>query len=211
MQPTAVDIQGDTVRVTLNVRNLATSDADLWMFTVDAPVPVLTVEQLGPGDKRDVDMGKEYGISVATWAFLGDHVAPGGAAPPVAFSAAGLPGIVSYWAEQWVPPDTVESADEPPDSSQAPVKPGPWNSASDSGRTVGIVPFPVDRSRGALLTRMRTLLRESCVRGWVDEASVCSSLDLKLEQDDTSGLLAELEAQRAKHVKELAYFLLGGM
>lgn len=210
VQPTAVDVNGDTVRVTLSVRNLPTSSAELWMFTVDAPVPVLTVEQLGSGDKRDVDMRKEYGISVATWAFLGDHVAPGGATPPVAFSATGLPGIVSYWAERWVPPDTVETADEPPDSSQAPVKPGPWSSASDSGRTVGIVPFPADRSRAALVTRMRTLLREACAHGWVEDANVCSSLDQKLEQDDISGLLGELGANRARHVNELAYFLLVG-
>jgi hypothetical protein len=57
---------------------------------------------------------------------------------------------------------------------------------------------------------MRTLLRESCGRGWIDDANVCSSLDRRLEHEDISGLLAELEAQRTGHMNELAYFLLVG-
>lgn len=206
VQPGAVDVHGDTVVVTLGVQNRATSSRDLWLFTVEAPVPARTIKHLGAPTEWHVFMTKHYGISVATWGFLGDHLAPGRSSPPLVFSALGLPGLVRYWAEPWIVPDTVDS--DYVEASAGP--PGPWNTAADSGVTVGVVPFPNDRSRGALLGRMRALLQESCARSWVDSAGVCNSLSEKLSHDDMGALLNELEAQRGKHVNDLAYFLLGG-
>jgi hypothetical protein len=205
-RPTSVEVHGDTVRVILDVRNAATSNRDLFVFTVDAPTPALNVEQLGSPAVWDVDVAKEFGRSVASWGFISPHVAPGRAAPALAFSALGLPGVVRYWAEPWIPADTIESADVP----VASAVPGPGNSAADSGVTIGIVPFPADRSRAALLARLGTLLQDACTRGWIDNQGVCTSLEVKIRHGDARALLNELEAQRGKHLNELAYFLLVG-
>jgi hypothetical protein len=206
VEPTAIAIRGDSVRIVLDVRNRPTSERDLFVFTVDAPSPAVTVEQLGPPHFWDVDMAKEYGISVATWGFIEPQITPGHASPPIAFSAVGLPGIVRYWAEPWVAPDTVDDGDV----HVAAASPGPWNAAADSGVTLGIVPFPANRSRDALLERMKGLMEDACDRHWIDNGGVCTSLRVKLEHDDVGALLNELDAQRGMHVNALAYFLLVG-
>ena len=82
--------------------------------------------------------------------------------------------------------------------------------AADSGTTVGVVPFPANRSREALLARLDGLLTQSCTLGWVDNAGVCHSLEVKVRSGATEALLHELEAQRGKHVNDAAYFLLSG-
>ena len=104
-------------------------------------------------------------------------------------------------------PDDEEPADAPI-SDDDPG--GPGASASDSGTTVGIVPYPADRSRAALLGRLGRLITQTCTRGWVDNAGICNSLQAKVRSGATAALLNELDAQRGKHVNDTAYFLLAG-
>jgi hypothetical protein len=205
--PTAVEVSGDTVRVVYSVSNGVSSSADLFLFTVDAPAPALRVERPARSSGWHINTTKVFGRSVAGWSFIDPALAPGETSPPLAFTARGLPGLVRYWGEPFVPPDTVETADVTV-ADDAPA--GPGNLAADSGLTVGIVPFPADRSRAALLTRLGGLLHDACTRGWVDNAGVCTSLRVKIEHGDTDALLNELEAQRGKHLNALAYFLLAG-
>ncbi len=207
VEPTAIDVRGDTVRVAYTVRNQASSTADLFLFTVDAPTPASHVERPARNSGWHINTTKSFGRSVAGWSFIDPLLGPGKASPSLAFSARGLPGLVKYWGEPFVPPDTVETADVTV-AEDAPA--GPGNSAADSGVTVGIVPFPADRSRAALLARLQGLQQDACARGWIDNAGVCTSLQVKIEHGDTGALLNELDAQRGKHVNDLAYFLLTG-
>jgi hypothetical protein len=207
VNPISLDVRGDTVRIAYLVTNTQASPTELFMFTVDAPAPALKVEKPAPPTRWDMDVKKKFGRSVALWAFIEPTLAPGNTSPPLAFSALGLPGIVKYWGEPWIPPDTVETADVPASSVRPP---SPGNSAADSGLTVGVVPFPRDRSRAALLVRLSGFLTDVCARGWVDNQGICSSLRVKIQHDETRALLNELEAQRGKHVNDLAYFLLAG-
>jgi hypothetical protein len=210
--PASLEVHGDTVRIAYRVTNTPTSTSRLFQFTVDAPAPALRVEAPPRTARWHVVTATDYGRSVANWGFLNALLGPGETSPFLAFSARGLPGIVEYWGEPWVAPDTVDVGDDaPPSNSGEPAGPGgPGNFATDSGVTVGVVPFPADRSRAALLTRLGGLLHDACARGWVDNAGVCTSLRVKIEHGDTDALLNELEAQRGKHLNALAYFLLAG-
>ena len=57
---------------------------------------------------------------------------------------------------------------------------GPGAFANDSGLTVGVVPFPTDRSRAALLTRLDGLPVDACARGWIDNQGICIILQRKM-------------------------------
>ena len=176
------------------------------MFTVDAPSRALRVEIPANASKRDYDTGTEFGRSVASWGFM-RSLMPGTTSPALSFSAVGLPGVVKYWATPLVAPDTVETPDVPAKAG-GPI--GPGNTATDSGYTVGVVPFPADRSRAALLVRLGRLTRSACDRGWIDNAGVCNSLLVKIREENSGALMQELVAQRDKHVNATAYFLLMG-
>lgn len=204
--PASLDLRGDTVRVAYRVTNAPSSSSELFIFTVDAPSRPLKVEKPSAAAKRDFDTATEFGRSVASWGFMRSLV-PGGTSPALAFSAVGLPGIVKYWAAPFIAPDTFETADV---QLPADAIAGPGNSAADSGATVGVVPFPSDRSRSALLARLGVLTAEACRLGWIDNGGVCNSLEVKISQGDTPALINELQAQRGKHVNTSAYFLLLG-
>lgn len=212
VEPASLDVHGDTVRIAYRVTNATASTSKLFEFTVDAPAPALRVEAPPRTRQWFIVTAKDYGRSVANWGFLGASLAPGTASPLLAFSARGLPGIVQYWGTPWIAPDTIEVSDDLPPSvrGEGTGPRGPGNFAADSGVTIGIVPFPADRSRAALLARLRGLEQDACARGWIDNAGVCTSLQVKIEHGDTGALLNELEAQRGKHVNDLAYFLLSG-
>jgi hypothetical protein len=206
VEPASLETRGDTVRVSYRVTNATTSTSELFMFTVDAPSPALRVEKPSTAPKGNFDVGTNFGRSVASWGFLKSLV-PGATSPPLAFSAVGLPGIVKYWATPFVAP----GVDETPDVPVPPGMPvGPGNTAADSGATVGIVPFPADRSRAALLVRLARLTTQACALGWIDNAGVCNSLLVKIRDGNDRAVVNELQPRRDKHVNASAYFLLMG-
>jgi hypothetical protein len=206
--PSSLEVHRDTVRIAYTVTNALTSTSELFDFTVDAPAPALKVEKPRQAPEWDINTAREYGRSVARWGFIEPMLLPGKTSPPLAFSALGLPGIVKYWGDPWIPPDTVDDGDVPVQTPTTPAGPGAF--ADDSGVTVGVVPFPKDRSRAALLRRLSGLVTDACARGWVDDRGVCNSLRVKIQHDETRALLSELEAQRGKHVNDVAYFLIAG-
>lgn len=212
VEPASLEVHGDTVRIAYRVMNAPMSTSKLFEFTVDAPAPALRVEAPPRTSQWFIVTATDYGRSVANWGFLGSSLPPGKASPLLAFSARGLPGIVEYWGTPWEAPDTVDVGDDVPPSvrGESTGPRGPGNFATDSGLTVGIVPFPSDRSRAALLMRLKGLEQVACARGWIDNLGVCTSLRVKIDHGDTDALLNELEAQRGKHVNDSAYFLLVG-
>ena len=203
----ALDVRGDTVRVAYTVTNAPTSTADLFAFTVDAATHLVEIERPSRSVAAHTLIAHDFGgRPVASWGFVDPTIAPAASAPSLAYRAIGLPGLVKYWATPYQAPDTIEAADVSSEELAA----GPGASAADSGLTVGVVPFPADRSRSALLHRLTTMLDRVCMRGWVDNQGVCNSLRVKIDHDQMDALLNELSAQRGKHVNETAYFLLAG-
>jgi hypothetical protein len=205
VSPAAVEVHGDTVRVAYAVSNASASTAPLFIFTVDAPAPLVNVEKPARATGWMMDASQEFGgRAVASWGFIQPTLAAGRTSPALAYSARGLPGLVTYWAVPYVPPDTIET----PDVAGTDTASGPGAMATDSGVTVGVVPFPNPRDRASLLRRMTALLSEACARGWIDNEGICTSLDTKIRHDLMEPLLNELQAQRGQHVNELAYLLL---
>ena len=203
--PAALEVRGDTVRVAYVVTNAPASTAGLFTFTVDALAPALVVERPSRTLQWHVTRSMA-GRNVASWSFIETELAPGRTSPPLRYTAIGLPGLVRYWGIVYTPPDSVESAD----AANPPAATGPGALANDSGMTVGIVPFPADRSRAALLVRLARLTTQACALGWIDNAGVCNSLQAKIRDGNDRALANELEAQRDKHVNASAYFLLMG-
>ncbi len=215
---TAVAMRGDTADVTYSLGNQATSIEQLFQFTVDAPAHVFRLSL--PQPQGDWVTGVAYrGRSVARWTVLGDQLAPGEGAPPLVLTAIGLPTLVTYWVRGYTPPSTDIPSDTVPVSD-----PLTANSVADT--TVGVEPFPTDRSAGGLLVRLHGLVDQTCgtALAWITSSTVCSSLGGKLDtasqrlsQADTTGaqtqiqsFLTELGAQHGTGlpVNDSAYWLL---
>jgi hypothetical protein len=175
----SVLIRGDTVGVTYIVLNRATSHDSLFDFTVDAPAGVKVIAQPLPITSYMV-LDSYHGRSVADWGFL-DLLAPSATSIPLYFESVGLPDIVTQWAGGDVPV-VEESADTLPDDRLA------VNSVQ--GKTVGVAPWPSDRSAKALITRLRTLTQTSCAASltWINSSTLCTKL---------IGYLDQAEANRA--------------
>ena len=204
--PSALTVTGDTVRVSYLVTNDSSSTRTIFNFLVDAPSTGLRVETPQPSTLWYVTQHWQH-RPLGNWTFLGDQGRPGRTAGPLVLSAIGLPGVVTWWGIPYLPADSVASADE--DERVRPVvSPAPGASSADSGHTVGIVPFPADRSPAALLTRLGHLVDEACVRGWVDDAAACTRLKANLAAGGVAVFVRELDAQRGSHVAPAAYFLL---
>jgi len=198
------------------VKNFAESTEQLFVFSVDAPSPVLSIPRPQPVRAWITDtFYREH--SVASWTVLGQQMAPGDSSPALVFEAVGLPAIVSHRVLGYTPP--------PPLTDMGPVvaPSDPLYENSVLGKTVGIEPFPTDVSPTNLVRRLQVLTDETCGElGWIDNRGVCNSLRVKLENAERSlqrgrtnaargpleALLNELEAQRGQHVNDSAYWLL---
>lgn len=213
---TEVAVLGNRARVEYVLENSAESIEELFVFSVDAPSPVLSIPLPQPEQFWTTStFYREH--SVASWTLLGVHLAPGESSPALVFEAAGLPGIVTHRVRGWAPPPPVTP--RPHDF----VVSNPRDENSVLGKTVGIEPFPTDLSPVNLVRRLQELTDETCGElGWIDNPGVCNSLRRKLENAERSlrrgptnaaegqlnALLNELEAQRGEHVNDSAYWLL---
>lgn len=214
----ALSMRGDTADVTYVLKNAPSSGESLAQFIVDAPAPVFRI--FAPVPQASWFTSTLFGErSVALWAALDAQVPPGQDSPPLRFEAFGLPTIVACWSEGYYPPPT----DIPSDTAPLPDILAS-NSVPDT--TVGLEPFPIDRSAGNLLVRLRGLLDQTCgtALAWITSSTVCTSLGAKLDmasqklsQADTAGaraqiesFLSELEAQHGSGlpVNDSAYWLL---
>lgn len=197
----AITVRGDTTGIHYRLRNHRDSREELFTFTVDAPAPVTRIPR--PQPRAEWMVGTDYrGRSVADWAALGHAVLPGAESPDLFFEAVGLPAVVTSWVRGYYPPPPLTAADTNPL-----VRPSdPLRENSVLGRTVGVEPFPADRTPRGLFARLRVLTDSACGLGWIIPRGVCRELTERLragERELERGRRAEAQDRLRGFVEEL--------
>jgi len=173
---TSVTLAGDTARIDYLLSNWTTSAEDLVFFTVNAPVPPISVSEPEPSAAWKVSTTYRA-RSVARWAAL-NTLAQGAGSPPLSFRAVGLPAIVTAWYRGNSLPTLGE--DDPQVEHPDPEIPrpdvDPLVAYSVPIRTVGIDPLPPGATPASLTIRLDGLTGQACVLGWITQASLCTSL-----------------------------------
>lgn len=174
----SVNVVGDTTDVAYQVNNSVTSAEPLWTFNVDSPGGVMGVTA-SPAPAHWLTGTIFRGRPMAGWMFF-DDFGPGSTTPTLRFEAVGLPGIVSYWAGGYFPlPDALEEL-----VTDSTVLPDPFVNRMITGQTIGVEPWPANRSAQVLLARLRILTQSSCSASltWITDATLCSQLIIDLDQ-----------------------------
>lgn len=176
----SVVVQGDTVALTFELYNRPTSRDSLYTFTIDAPARVKSIPTPQPETSYDAD-SIYRDQPVADWAFL-SLLPPGGTSVPLTFQSVGLPSIVKYWIGGNYPVVEEGAADS--------TYGDPLKYRTVLGKTVGVDPWPTDRTPKALIARLRTLTQTSCATPltWITSSTLCTKL---------IGYLDQAEANRA--------------
>lgn len=184
---TQVAFRGDTTLISYVVHNRSGSQDSLMMFIVDAPGGVSSISRPAPDSLWSAD-SLLYGVQpAAIWGILG-LLPPAGTSPVLTFESVGLPGILSTWSQgSWPIPTCCED-----DSTDPAV--GMLELHSVKGKTVGVEPWPTNRSVQALMARLRSLTEASCATDllWITEPIVCAQLLLDIDQ-------AELARSNGQH------------
>ena len=204
VQPTASFGAGNVTRVSYVVANTVHSTDRLFEFAVRSPVPVWRLEVPGP---RTHYLGatREGRDDVASWGWLDEMPKPGESSPVLAYEAIGLPGIVTYRALRYF-------GVRPAGDSVVPEQ-FRFDSAGSEyvvGKTVGVVPLPLDVRPAALASRLRRLVDESCGLGWIETVSVCRRLRANARPSASAirSFHRELVAEHGRAVGEAAFALL---
>src|SRR6267378_4344318 len=158
----------DTTGVSYLVTSLAGSTEKLGRFAVDVPGGVLRITTPGPAKRWDTEKSGFNGRPLAEW--VGGMIPAGSSTPELHFDAVGLPGIVTYWAGGvFVFPSREETDNSSPD-------PDPLATEMINGKTVGVEPWPSDRTANGLIARLRRLTQRTCAAplNWVNSVSLCS-------------------------------------
>jgi len=169
----------DTTAISYTITNLATSTEPLWVFFVDAPTTVVRYTPSTGSVRWRARTYTNY-RSRAGWMFLHDYVPASTTTPAIHYEAVGLPGILAFWAGGYFPvPVGADEAET--DSTQAP---DPFVAQMITGQTVGVEPWPTDRSAQALLARLKTLSQTSCAASltWITDSTLCTQLTTDLDQ-----------------------------
>lgn len=216
----SVSTTADTTGISYLLTNLPTSTEPLWVYYVDAPAGVLRMTA-STGSLR-WRTGTNFGDRArAGWMFLHDYLPPGSTTPEVHFESIGLPGILTYWAGGHFP--LPEGGDALVNEST--VLPDPFVTQMINGQTIGVEPWPADRSAQAMVLRLRTLTQSSCSAPtqWITDSSLCAQLLADLDQVETYRLSGQSSQARdvlvhyqglvstgntAGTVKSAAYWLL---
>jgi len=204
VQPTASFMAGNMTRVSYVVANATRSTDRLFEFAVRSPVPVWRLEVPRPATHY-LGATREGNQNVASWGWLDEMPGPGEATPVLAYEAIGLPGIVSYRALRYY---GVRQADDSAGAHQLRFDRG--GREYTIGRTVGVVPLPLDLRPSALARRLRQLTDEACALGWISAPSTCRSLGANARPSARAlrAFRRELVDQRAKTLSEAAFALL---
>ena len=184
--------------VSYRVRNAKGSGRQLWSFTVEAPGGPLQVEAPAPPCRWSVST--RFGsMPTARWVLREALLAPGAETPELRFQAAGVPGIVPFYAGwYWDGP-----GEAPIERIRVSQEEDALSAHAVRGVTVGIVPIPANTAPGPLIERVRALRRRACALRWIDSLEVCTVLEAKLGR---AALLLELD-QAAAARDVLAAFL----
>lgn len=218
---TYAHVAGDTTTLDYAVENVRPGGEDLWGLLVSMPATVVRM----PAPTR-----LHWGIHpsyrhqpIVGWMLYEDTlIGPGKTTPPLRVMALGIPDVVRYWAV----PDFEANPPAPSFDEEPPAR-DYYMAFSDSGVTVGVVPVPPGASPASLTARLHLLLGRSCGDlGWISQAGVCHSLDVKLThaeealasgqtadvRETLTAFVAELDAQHGaepgKHVNDGAHALL---
>ena len=204
VQPTASFMAGNMTRVSYVVANAPRSTDRLFEFAVRSPVPVWRLEVPRPAT-HFLGATREGEENVASWGWLDDMPGPGEATPVLAYEAIGLPGIVSYRALRYY---GVRPADDT--TAHQPLRFDHAGREYTIGKTVGVVPLPLDLRPSALALRLRRLTTEACALGWISVPATCRSLRANATPSARAlrAFHRELVDQRAKAVSEAAFALL---
>lgn len=221
IQAASVLVTGDTTSISLVVTNRPISVEPLWTFVVDAPANVLRLSPSTGTLRWRSDPSFRGEGPVASWIFLYEYLTPGSSTPLLQFESVGLPGILAYWAGGYFP--APSGSDDPePDTT---ALPDPWVTEMITGKTIGVEPWPADRSAQVLLARLRTLTESTCSSAllWITDAGTCSELISDVNQAESfrsSGQMISarttlahfqtvlLEGKVAGSVNSSAYWLL---
>lgn len=196
----SISLRGDTTRVSYVLSNRTQSQDSLFIFIVDAPARVSYVSRPQPDTVWMVDSLLRESQPAAFWSKL-DLLAPSASTPLLFFDSPGLPGIVTTWVEGHWPISTCCDEDVP-DSTQDVLV-----TRTVQGKTVGVEPWPADRSAQALLLRLRNLTQSICATplSWITNAALCGTLLNDL--DAAEGYRASGDATQAQasldHYKSL--------
>jgi hypothetical protein len=173
----SVVVRGDTVGVTYVVYNRPSSQDSLFEFIVDAPATVKRIPLPQPDSDYDA-LGSYQGRPAANWGFLG-LLAPSATSTPLYFESKGIPDTVTFWAGGDFPPPDEASGDTLPTDV---IK---YHSVP--GTTVGVKPWPADRTAAALVTRLRNSTQAVCsaTLSWITDANLCGQLVSDVDQAET--------------------------
>lgn len=202
-----IGITGGVVSLSLVVDVDSASPESLFIFTIDAPSPPSQV--VSPQPAADWLVSPLYrGRSVASWTALGT-IDRGASTPTLAYSAPGLPGIDTTWAEGYfsLPVENqVDTADVPV------LDPDPLVSRSVRGLGVGIDPIPVGSTVATLTARLDSLRGQTCTLSWITSATLCTTLSgyLTAQPANLTQFNADLAANHTTGgpVSDNAYWLL---
>jgi hypothetical protein len=150
----------------------------IYTFTVDAPARVKSIPTPLPVTSYDVDtIYRDQ--PVADWAFL-DLLPPGATSVGLSYRSVGLPSVVSAWVGGNYP--VVE------ESASDTLSGDPLKYRTVSSKTVGVTPWPADRSARALIARLRILTQTSCAAPmrWITSTALCPKLIGYLDQAETN-------------------------
>lgn len=199
--PVSIAVRGDTTGIGYTVRSSTASTEKLVSFFVDAPGRVVKIPPPAPVSDWSTD-SLWVGRPIAQWVML-TLLNPGSTTPRLYFESVGLPGILTYWAGGHFPPPPVDDA--------ADGKPPPDLLATEMihGKTVGVDPWPADRTPKALIARLRTLTRTSCSASlkWITSPSLCTKLIGSLDQAEANraaGNATEAKSSMATYIKSLS-------
>ena len=176
---TSLVVRGDTVGITYVIYNRPTSQDSLISFTVDAPALVKRIPTPEP-DSDYLATGSYRGRPSATRVF-GALLNPSATSVPLYFESVGIPDTVTNWAGGYFElPEAESAADTLP--TDDPLK---YNTVA--GKTVGVKPWPVDRSAQTLLSRLHVLTENSCSTPllWVNSPPLCTQLLSDIDQAES--------------------------
>lgn len=181
VQVNSIAMRGDTANVAYVLSNSATSQDSLFAFIVDAPARVKSIPRPQPDSIWMTDSLVHDTVPAAFWSKL-DLLAPSSSTAPIFFEAIGLPGIVDERVQgHWPIPTCCD--DDPPSASE-----DVFVTRTVQGKTVGVEPWPLDRSAKALLARLRILTQQSCTAplNWITDSTLCTQLLTDLDAAETS-------------------------
>lgn len=163
-------VRGDTIGIRYTVQSTTASTEKLVSFFVDAPSRVVKIPPPAPVIEWSTD-SLWVGRPIAQWIIL-NLLNPGSTTPQLYFESVGLPGILTYWAGGDFAPAPVD------DAADAQPRPDLLATEMINGKTVGVDPWPANRSPQSLLSRLRSLTQSSCAPTllWVTSSSLCTKL-----------------------------------